>query len=292
VLKNCRPDVLPPWSERTKAYKEITCSRRATVRTSVSNIIDTLENKLKESEDLLKKFSSDNLKSMLCIHSDISNKPALIVDDISTSTSHASNFEVDAACSENSCLNNCVKPESKDTGTQAHGKFVPTCHNCGKIGHIRPNCYFLRSHRPWIKQDALRKSEAEDSSSSKYVPRHRRHIKGKGNVVCKNANHNSAETTKKHSNKRSLPTCHHCGITGHIRPKCPQLQYQKSKVQRELPARATSGILPSTAHQAPQHQQQFVPTNQSGKSKKNKSRCYKRKKPTSNHGYEGLLSLM
>jgi predicted transcriptional regulator len=32
------------------------------------DIIDTLENKLKESEDLLKKFSRDNLKSMLCIH--------------------------------------------------------------------------------------------------------------------------------------------------------------------------------------------------------------------------------
>jgi hypothetical protein len=29
------------------------------------------------------------LKSMLCIRSDISNKPALIVDDMSTSTSHA-----------------------------------------------------------------------------------------------------------------------------------------------------------------------------------------------------------
>jgi phosphoribosylpyrophosphate synthetase len=61
--------------------------------TMLFNIIDTLENKLKESDDLLKKFSSDNLKSMLCIHSDISNKPALIVDDMSTSTSHASDFE-------------------------------------------------------------------------------------------------------------------------------------------------------------------------------------------------------
>jgi hypothetical protein len=30
---------------------------------------------------------------------------------------------------------------------------------------------------PWIKQDALRKSEVEDSSSSKYIPPHRRHIK-------------------------------------------------------------------------------------------------------------------
>jgi len=35
------------------------------------DIIDSLENKLKEFEDLLKKLSNSNLKSMLCIHSDI-----------------------------------------------------------------------------------------------------------------------------------------------------------------------------------------------------------------------------
>jgi hypothetical protein len=52
------------------------------------NTIDTHENKLKESEDLLKKFSSDNLKGMLCIHTDISNKPDLIIDDLTASTSH------------------------------------------------------------------------------------------------------------------------------------------------------------------------------------------------------------
>jgi hypothetical protein len=253
--------------------------------TMLFDIIDTLENKLKESKDLLEKFSSDNLKSMLCIHSDISNKPALIVDDMITSTSHASNSEldsidikpviVDTACLENSCLNNHMMPMSKESGTR--GKFVPTCHNCGKIGHIRPNCYLLKSHRPWIKQDALRKSEVEDSSSSKYVTLHRRHIKGKGNVICKNANYNSAENVKKHSNKRSLPACHHCSITGHIRPKCSQLQAQKSKVQRELPTRATLGTLPPTALQAPWHQQQFVPAYHCGKSKKNKSRRYKKK---------------
>jgi hypothetical protein len=140
--------------------------------TMLFSIIDTLENKLKESKDLLKKFSSNNLKRMLCIHSDISNKPALIVDDMSTSTSHSFDFEldstdikpviVDTACLENSYLNNHVMPKSKESGTR--GKFVPTCHNCRKIGHIRPNCYLLKSHRPWIKQDALRKSEVEDSS--------------------------------------------------------------------------------------------------------------------------------
>jgi hypothetical protein len=45
------------------------------------------------------------------------------------------------------------------------------------------------------------------------------------------------------------------------------------------------------AHQAPRHQrrqQKFVPANQSGKPKKSKSRCFKRKpqKRNSNHGYE------
>jgi hypothetical protein len=92
--------------------------------TMLFGIIDTLENKLKESEYLLNKFSSDNLKSMLYIHSDISNKPALIVDDMSTSTSHASDSEldimlvvVDTAYLENSCLINHVMPKSKESGT-------------------------------------------------------------------------------------------------------------------------------------------------------------------------------
>jgi hypothetical protein len=132
--------------------------------TMLFDTVDALENKLKESEDLLKKFSSNNLKSMLCIHSDIPNKPDLVVDDLSASNSHASDSEldsivikpmiVDTACldnSENSCLNNYVKPNSKDSGTQ--GKFVPICHHCGKVGHIRPKCYLLKSHRPWKKQE-------------------------------------------------------------------------------------------------------------------------------------------
>jgi hypothetical protein len=153
--------------------------------TMLFDIIDKLENKLKVSEDLLKKFSNHNLKSMFCIHSDIPNKLGLIVDDLSASTSHASDSELDSSiikpvivntvCLDNSCLNNCVMPKPKESGIQ--GKFVHICHNCGKIGHIRPNCYLLKSHRPWIKQDALRKSEVEDFSSTKYVPPHRRHIK-------------------------------------------------------------------------------------------------------------------
>jgi hypothetical protein len=99
--------------------------------TMLLNIIDELENKLA-------KFSSDNLKSMLCIHSDVSNKLDLTVDDLSTSTSHASDSELDikpmiedTTCLDNSCLINHVMSKSKESGTR--GKFVPTCHNCGKL---------------------------------------------------------------------------------------------------------------------------------------------------------------
>jgi hypothetical protein len=185
--------------------------------TMLLNTIDALENKLE-------KFSSDNLISMLCIHSNISNKPALIVDDMNTSTSHASDSKldfiniksviVDTVCLENSCLNNHVMPKSKESGTQ--GKFVHTCNNCEKLGHIRPNCYLLKSHKLWIKQDAPRKCKVENSSSSKYVPPHRRHIKGKGNIICENTNIKFAETVKKHSNKRIMSTCHHYSIIDHI----------------------------------------------------------------------------
>jgi len=96
------------------------------------------------------------------------------------------------------------------------------------------------------------------SSPSKYVPPHRRLIKGKDNIVYKNANYISAEKVKQHSNKRSLPTCHHCDITGHIRPKCPQLQAQKKKAQRKLPTKTTSGTLPSAGHQVTWHQQNNI----------------------------------
>jgi hypothetical protein len=78
-------------------------------------------------------------------------------------------------------------------------------------------------------------------------------------LFVKNANHNSVENVKKHSKKRSLPTCHHYGITGHIGSKCPQLQ--KLKVQRKLPTRATSSTIPLMALRAKRHQQKFVPAN-------------------------------
>jgi hypothetical protein len=178
---------------------------------------------------------------MLCIHSDISNKPGLTAD-LSTSTSHASDSEldfvdikpviVDAASSDNSCLNNCVKLNSKDSGTQ--GKFVLICHHCGNVGHIRPKCNMLKSHRPWMKQEDSRNDFIEKTSSDKYVPPHKRYIsqRGKGLVICENADLKFTEPFKKHFSKRSQPTCYYCGVSGHNRPHCPQIRHQQPRIRK------------------------------------------------------------
>jgi hypothetical protein len=100
--------------------------------------------------------------------------------------SHASDSEldsiviklviVDTTCLDNYeifCLIDGVKPKSKESGTQ--DKFVHT-HYCGKISHIRPNCYLLKFHKPWNKQVIPKKSNIEKPSFDKYVPPHRRHL--------------------------------------------------------------------------------------------------------------------
>jgi hypothetical protein len=84
-----------------------------------------LLNTINELENKLEKFSSDNLKSMLCIHSDISNKPYLTVDDLSTSISHASDYKLDyidikpviedTTCLDSSCLTNHVMSKSNES---------------------------------------------------------------------------------------------------------------------------------------------------------------------------------
>jgi hypothetical protein len=114
----------------------------------------------------------------------------------------------------------------------------------------------------------------------------------KGNTVIGGEDMAISEFIQKPPTKRSPPIWHHCGVSGHIRPRCPQCQAQK-----EPSRQVTSGTRPPTRYQAPPHprrQQQFVPTNHSDKLKKNKSMHYKeeREKPESDQSYEGLLILM
>jgi hypothetical protein len=61
--------------------------------------------------------------------------------------------------------------------------FVPTCHHCGKIGHIKPRCNIYR--------------KTLKSPSSPPIVRELIRTK-----------------------KKFIPTCHNCGKIGHVRPKC------------------------------------------------------------------------
>jgi hypothetical protein len=77
--------------------------------------------------------------------------------------------------------------------------------------------------------------------------------KGKALVIsCENANIKPAVPIMEHSKSRSLPTCHHCGITGNIRPQCPQIHSQKPQIKKQEPKKGKSGSNPSKPHHAPQ----------------------------------------
>jgi hypothetical protein len=56
-----------------------------------------------------------------------------------------------------------IKPIMSHNHTQSicGGKWVnqsiPTCHHCGITGYIRPNCFQIRSQKPWNKTLVPRK---------------------------------------------------------------------------------------------------------------------------------------
>ena len=76
-----------------------------------------------------------------------------------------------------------------------NSKFVPTCHHCHIVGHIRPNCPKLRS-----------------LLTSKVRP-----------------------PSRKPSNSKSTHVCHHCSASGHTRPNCFKLFPHKRVSNRSHP---------------------------------------------------------
>jgi hypothetical protein len=54
-------------------------------------------------------------------------------------------------------------------------------------------------------------------------------------------------TQQPHSIRRP-PICHHCGLSGHIRPQCSLLKAQKAKAKKEVPRQAQYGTVPAAQH--------------------------------------------
>jgi len=98
-----------------------------------------------------------------------------------------------------------------------------------------------------------------------------------------------AEPIKKHSNKQSQPTCHHCGTSRHIRPHCPQIRPQMPWIKKQEPKKGKPGSNPSKPHHAPRQKRQFP--------QRGHPSCYhcgkmKPRKPKENRIFEGLVSMM
>jgi hypothetical protein len=66
-------------------------------------------------------------------------------------------------------------------------------------------------------------------------------------------NDNVPGTQKPHSIRRS-PICHHCGLSGHVRPQYSLLKAQKAKAKKEVSRQADHGTRPLTQHQTPRYQ--------------------------------------
>ena len=77
------------------------------------------------------------------------------------------------------------KPKSKPPAReQKKSVFVPTCHLCGVVGHIRPKCSLLRQKLKFETRSVVRNTD---------VP-------------------------------KVVHVCHFCGVSGHILPNCHKLK--------------------------------------------------------------------
>ena len=191
---------------------------------------DDLIAKLNKSNKLVEKYknlaenSLENLKEFECLNMDLDAKLVLsnkLVGDLKCENEslkmHAKCLiaEPIAKTDENICCNHVVVPDfvpivystSKDKSVYIPphkrnqkverkavkskppfrsqpkvldgSKFVPTCHHCGVIGHIRPQCHKLKKEQNYV---------------AKSLPKN--------------------PSGPKHS------VCHNCGAFGHLRPQC------------------------------------------------------------------------
>ena len=88
---------------------------------------------------------------------------------------------------ENTYFARLDKGKSSDVNAEIF-KPMSTCHLCGVIGHIRPNCSLLRQKS---------KSETRSAVRNTNIP-------------------------------KFVNVCHFCGVCGHIFPNCHKLKFKHS----------------------------------------------------------------
>jgi hypothetical protein len=79
--------------------------------------------------------------------------------------------------------------------------------------------------------------------------------KGKAIMVsCEN----TTLAKSKHSTERSLPTCHHCRMVGHIRPNCGQLKFPRTWNKKNAPKKKKDVEEHSKTKYVPPHRRLLV----------------------------------
>jgi hypothetical protein len=199
--------------------------------------ISDLEDKLMDAQLQLEKFSDNKIAQMLTGQKCLFDKTGLgYVATDSPNIAYTSRivfFKPSGSEPQNdkgkaivvSCENNNTTPAKSKHSTE---RSLPTCHHCGIVEHIRPNCGKLKLPRTWNKKNAPKKEkDVEEHSKTKYVPPHRRQFI-----------------------QKFIPIFHLCGLSGHIRPKCPHVLVQRSKVKKELLKKDSASTIPLRKHQA------------------------------------------
>ncbi|KAG2695044.1 hypothetical protein I3760_08G172500 [Carya illinoinensis] len=98
---------------------------------------------------------------------------------------------------------------------QGARNMSPICHHCGKLGHIRPNCFKLMSH--FVHAPAFVNSRTAYPS-------------GRGKNYMNNPK--NVSTFLRQRVHKASPVCHHCGKIGHIRPNCFELTRHTKRIEK------------------------------------------------------------
>jgi hypothetical protein len=150
--------------------------------------VKSLENDLNDSRNHLKKFSNEKLNHMLHNQKHSFDRTGLSFDKSAVSSTNVVSpsklMFVKPICKEENLAKKkeMLPPVSKgekgkgiltdsyvsrSTPRRAHmprnqlsQRFIPTCHHCDKIGHIRPKCFQLNNHES--KRDYCRSRNSHD----------------------------------------------------------------------------------------------------------------------------------
>ena len=160
-----------------------------------------LRNQISSQDEKMKSLEQELVESKVKIENLTSTKPTVdnksVYVSLKPKTEKVYIFPCKRNNKENAYFARLDKGKNSDVETKVskpkptvreHNKFVfvPTCHLCGVIGHIRPNCSLLRQKPKFEIRFVVRNTG---------VP-------------------------------KFVTVCHFCGVSGYIRPNCHKLKFK------------------------------------------------------------------